>query len=109
MTTKTSPDPRLEADARRIVRVAALHDPLGAKGFRRTRARVEREAGARRGLFLAILGSFAACLGLVTTWSGPSGGADQPRNGVVAEIGAAAQPSSRTVKQTKPHVRTRSS
>jgi hypothetical protein len=86
-----------------------MHDPLGAKGFRQTRARVQRETDARRGLFVVVIASFAACLGLVATWSGHSGGAETPGNGAIAEAGVASQPTSRTVKQPKPHVRTRSS
>jgi hypothetical protein len=70
---------RREELARKIVRVHALRDPLGAKGQRRTGERVGRESRARRGLFAAALTSFVACFGIVAL------SADEPE-----ETGAAA-------------------
>ena len=69
---------RREELARKIVRVHALRDPLGAKGQRRTGERIGRESRARRGLFVAALASFVACFGIVALT------ADQPGEANVA-------------------------
>jgi hypothetical protein len=71
---------RREELARKIVRVYAMRDPLGAKGQRRTGERIGHETRARRGLFVAALASFVACFGIVALT------ADQPEEATVAAV-----------------------
>jgi hypothetical protein len=116
MTTETERDEESLRLARKAVIARQLTDPLGRLGFRRTRARVEREAGARRLLFVAALATFTGAFGVFAVT------ADEPES--LALPGAATtvdqSPSrtelrperSETVRRTAvptPHVRTRSS
>jgi hypothetical protein len=76
--------------ARKAVRARNLVDPLGARGLRRASERIEREAGARRLIFVASLASFTGLFGLLayTAPDVPSQSPaplTQPAN-VVAEI-----------------------
>jgi hypothetical protein len=79
---------RREELVRKIVRVHALRDPLGAKGQRRTGERIGRESRARRGLFVAALASFVACFGLVVLTADQPGEANVAAAppGIVAEV-----------------------
>jgi len=58
-------EPDLVAMARRAVRVRALSDPLGTKGFRRTAARLDREQRARQTVFGLTLAAFVAIFWLL--------------------------------------------
>jgi len=49
----------------KAVRLRALTDPLGAKGYRRTRQRVARETSARKTVFAVALAAFLVSFGLV--------------------------------------------
>jgi hypothetical protein len=51
--------------ARKAVKARSLTDPLGAKGFRRTSERIDRESRARRLTFVAALASFAGLFGII--------------------------------------------
>jgi hypothetical protein len=64
---QSAEDARLERTRRLAVRAQALRDPLGAKGFRITRPRVQREAAIRRLASLAAVGSFVASFALIVT------------------------------------------
>jgi hypothetical protein len=104
-TTDLMDRARREELARKTARIYGLRDPLGAKGFRVTSPRIERESRARRGVFLAVFACFIASLGLVTLASGEGqdGTAAQPA------IGDEHPVTSRSLSQTTPvpHLRTR--
>jgi hypothetical protein len=63
-TTRSMPE-RDVARARKVARARALTDPLGAKGFRQTRLRVEGEGRLRRRAFVGSLATFVACFGII--------------------------------------------
>jgi hypothetical protein len=117
MTEEVETD-RSDELARKIVRIHALRDPLGAAGHRRTAERVARESRARRGLFAAALASFVACFGIIALTADRSAEVNvAPESpGVVAEIPLndgrgtilrVLQPPA--AKAPQPHVRTRAS
>lgn len=115
MTTSPEDRARMEELARKVARLRACTDPLGAKGFRRTRERVDREARARRGLFVAALAGFVAFLGVVARGNGAGERTAPPtRPGVVAEIpltDANGKPTGTILRiiESEPRVRTRAS
>ena len=78
----------------KAVRARALTDPLGAKGLRRTRQRVERETRARRAVFTVVIAAFVACFGFIATSRGgarnaaaDSSSQTQPPTSFVAQDG----------------------
>lgn len=54
-----------ESRALKAARARRLTDPLGAKGFRQSRRRIEREQRARGRTFAASVVTFASCFGLL--------------------------------------------
>jgi hypothetical protein len=117
-TTRTDAagDARRDELARKIARVYGLRDPLGARGFRATRARLDREARVRRGVFAAVLTFFVSCFGLVTVasrhsddgaaWSTASRYVD---NWPVQDRTVTGSSGSVLAETPRPHVRTRAS
>ena len=51
--------------AQQAVRIHSMSDPLGAKGFRQARGRIEREGKARRLAAIGAIASFVASLILI--------------------------------------------
>lgn len=76
--------------AARAARVHALSDPLGAKGFRRPAARLERERRARRTVFGAVFATFVAFFWLVAGGRRPPAPPPPPPAPVSAAAPAAA-------------------
>ena len=115
MTTTDDFEIRGDELARKIARVHGLRDPLGAKGQRKTRDRIDRETRARRALFAAALASFAICFGAVTvTEDKPADAANSPSPPTFADIplndgqGTIVRILKPPPSQTpQPHVRTR--
>lgn len=101
--------------ARKAVIARELTDPLGRRGFRRTGERLEREARARRAIFVGALGSFAAALLImVGTAEGEpeiSTSANLPSSASTNAATGRASAGQTTVNRAapKPHKRTRSS
>lgn len=67
------PNPEVER-ARKAVRVRALTDPLGAMGFRDSRARIAREGRARRLAAAGAAVTFVGSFGFIV-WSSHASGA----------------------------------
>ena len=86
-TDPTTPD-RREDRARKVARARALTDPLGAQGQRRSGQRVEREAAARRAVFVATLGAFVASFGLAA--ASDSGRSSAPTDMAIVGVGVSA-------------------
>lgn len=99
--------------ARKAVIARQLTDPLGRLGFRHARPRVEREARARRAVFVTALGAFAATFvaitgrteSTVTTPSSLAPVVNAPSANALNALGREIAPRETPV----PHVRTRSS
>jgi hypothetical protein len=69
--------------AQQAVRIHGMSDPLGAKGFRQSRGRIEREGRARRLAAIGAIASFVASLILIVRdvpQSTPTSGAASFRN-----------------------------
>jgi hypothetical protein len=69
--------------AQQAVRIHGMSDPLGAKGFRQSRDRIEREGRARRLAAIGAIASFVASLILIVRdapQSTPTSGAASVRN-----------------------------
>ena len=69
--------------AQQAVRIHGMTDPLGAKGFRQSRGRIEREGRARRLAAIGAIASFVASLVLIVRdapQSTPTSGAASIRN-----------------------------
>jgi hypothetical protein len=69
--------------AEQAVRIHGMSDPLGAKGFRQSRGRIEREGKARRLAAIGAIASFVASLILIVRdapQSTPTSGAASARN-----------------------------
>ncbi len=80
MTIDPESVPVAERLARKAVIARELTDPLGRHGFRRTGDRLEREARARRAVFVGALASFAAALAIMPARrAGRRAPAPQPR------------------------------
>jgi hypothetical protein len=118
MTTEPAHDEDALRLARKAVIARQLTDPLGRHGFRRTRERLNREAGARRLFFVAALATFAGAFGAIAVTTGEPSSIGSPVEQVMPStaveplIPARQQPVLRerarpTVVPT-PHVRTRS-
>lgn len=116
MTTDPTVPDRREERARKVARARALTDPLGAKGQRRSSQRVEREAAARRVVFVATLGAFVASFGLAAASDSGRVGAPsesvQPAGAlfefvVPAPLGSGEPSILVRVQAPQPHVRTR--
>jgi hypothetical protein len=74
--------------AQQAVRIHGMSDPLGAKGFRQSRARIEREGRVRRLAAIGAIASFVASLILIVRdapQSTPASGAASARNPVSIE------------------------
>lgn len=114
MTTSRTYLAQRQERARKVARARSLVDPLGAKGFRRTSARIERETRARRGVVAIAVTVFLACFGLIVAQgAAQSGQATAPPQ--VAEVtlprpaGQSAGRSTARAQQPRVHVRTRAS
>jgi hypothetical protein len=69
--------------AQQAVRIHGMSDPLGARGFRQSRGRIEREGKARRLAAIGAIASFVASLILIVRdapQSTPTSGAASIRN-----------------------------
>ncbi|HEY7033884.1 MAG TPA: hypothetical protein VH482_21280 [Thermomicrobiales bacterium] len=116
-TTDTAGEARREELARKIARVYGLRDPLGAKGFRATRSRLDHESQVRRGVFAAVLACFVSCFGLVTVASRhPNEGATARStnsgyvdNGLTRGQAVAGSSRRALAEAPRPHLRTRAS
>ena len=69
-TPDSDPHNRPNAMLRRAVHIHGLRDPLGRKGFRQPRRRIEGEGKARRLVAVTAITSFVASLGLII-WNAP--------------------------------------
>jgi len=65
MTTTNERMVQATERAPKAARARALTDPLGAKGFRRSRQRIARETRARRRIVAAAVAFYLACFGLI--------------------------------------------
>jgi hypothetical protein len=118
VTTETEDSRDAIRLARKAIIARQLTDPLGRLGFRRTRDRLEREAGARRLLFVTALAAFAGTFGAIAFNAGTSDSTQSPAAPIVSSTSVDPvirsnqravlnEPARRIVTPT-PHVRTRS-
>lgn len=103
---RSAPDPVIPTTGRvlsradelaiKAARARGLTDPLGAKGFRQTRQRIERETSIRRRVFAASLAIFAACFGLIlhSSQNGSTTGTAAASAAANSSVSGAAPPSS---------------
>lgn len=106
MATIDAIDPvRRNEIARKIARVHGLRDPLGAKGFRVTRPRIERESRARRCISVVSFICLTAFFGLVVM-TGKST-QDTPVALLATANRRSAVSGLAPVESPKPHLRTR--
>ena len=90
----------------KAVRVHALSDPLGAAGFRQSRARIQREGRARRLAAVGAIASFVASLGLIV-WNVPQStpAGDSPASPNQTVINAGSQRQSTNLGAYPPGIR----
>jgi hypothetical protein len=111
MTTDTTDNSTRLERARRIAQVRRLTDPLGAMGHRQTGERIEREAGARRAVFVAALAAFVASLGIIVATAPDPPPPTQPAVPLARSAGNSDHDGSleRPASAPRPHVRTHAS